>query len=249
MRRTQFLRAISDGIAETDAVAFHDKWIQSALTKIMNDVGDLPGKVAAVPTPGPASKSPEGQSAVSDEIGPGDDFHKRWMHRVHQKVIRTVDPVLLEDVSEMKDQEVPFLIRPATESLNKKVEMTGSRASNMPAALHMWHRGKKHAVQATWHIGGRGTIGMKKGFWGERRVTHTHMVYKKLPTAKAPWKLPMAYRTVPIPSMHLGGLGFNPLLSSCPVNLRLLLINDDTPAKKAEDAAAAAESQQGASSA
>ena len=222
MRRTHLLRLVSDTIKETDAVAFHDKWVEAALTKIMSvGVDELGTKVSPIQTPKPFTIASEGET-VSSEIGPGEDFHARWMHRVHQKVIRDVDPVLVEEVEATPVQEVPFLVRSAR-GFGKKQELSGNSGKYMPDALTLWYRGKSRAMNVTYKIGGRGG---KQGKYDDRNSTHTYAVHSPLPTTKAPWRLPEHYKTTPIPSLHLGGIGFSPFFVTQPHNLQLLLMND-----------------------
>eukprot|EP01059_Diplonema_ambulator_P028417 TRINITY_DN471_c0_g2_i2.p1 TRINITY_DN471_c0_g2~~TRINITY_DN471_c0_g2_i2.p1 ORF type:complete len:227 (+),score=35.91 TRINITY_DN471_c0_g2_i2:830-1510(+) len=216
MLRTRILRTlVSDGIQEKCAVAFHAKWMEGALEKIMNKgVEDLEKAVKGVEVG--AGVKLEGRH-VSDDVETGEGFHRRWMEKVHRKVIQDVDNVLAEAVNEMKDEVVPFLMYPEADLLtNKKVPLQVG-AESLPAAVSLWH---PSAHLMTWRLGGqneRGTV--------IRDVTMDHLTLTRLPTKKAPWKLPLRFKTQPIPSMHISSFGFRPMHNTVPVSLRMMLIN------------------------
>ena len=234
LRRCRALRSIASSIDESCAVDFHQKWMDAALGKIMRDgAGELEQAVASVAVDPKAAAQAGTEAGVFDgsvaaEIGPCDDFHGKWMHRLHQKVVRTVDPVLATRISGMQDEAVPFLAYPATNSgLNAPVPLVSSFAQDLPDVLHMWRplNGGK-AARTTFRIGSTSHL-RRRSAWLNSKETGHHTTHTVLPKAgKAPWKLPAHYNTMPIPSMHIGGLGFSLVNPTIPHNLRLMLIND-----------------------
>ncbi|KAJ9473109.1 hypothetical protein DIPPA_33211 [Diplonema papillatum] len=218
-------KPVSDSVAAQDAVEFHSEWVKKALKKIINDVD--PQLQAEVDGLNKGHETPPVSVAgdyVSDGIAKSENFHKEWMEAVHRRVTTDVNPILAQQVSEMKDETVPYLLYPARE-LGTKVPLP-SATSSLPPAVHMWYPPSKKGKPAstiTWRLGMMSQRHARSTH-ADRSATMDHLTFSHVPKGKAPWKLPAHYKTLPIPFMHISGASTLSTLNCCsPFGLRLML--------------------------